>query len=1260
MFEKIKHYTRNWFTTKSLSNWFTTRSLGEVWPIILLLLISGIVCLLNFTPNTFLSGWDTLHPEFNFSLNLERAFFGVFRVEQGLGAVAAHSHMADIPRMVILYLEHFVLPLNLLRYLYIFLNIILGPIGMYLLLNKYFLKQKTASFLGALFYLLNLGTMQIFNVPFEMFTTLFATLPFIIYFTNGFLRENNKRIQYLLGFCISILFTSPSAYAATLWLVFFGCLVLYILSICIINFREKKHQLKDGFLLIFLTILLNLFWLSPNIYFVLNHGLDVQNANINLLFSDQAFLKNKEFGNLSSLLLLKSFYFDWNVYTGNNSFGYLLNPFIEYLKNLPILTLGYGFGLSLVIGAIYTAKKLKKNSIPIFILLMISLFFLINNNFPTGFLFTFLQDKIPFFKEALRFPDDKIFNIYVFLISIFFGYFCLFIIEKLNKQKVALFTIAVIVIIIGYNFPSFQGNFINKAMRVEIPKNYFRLFDYFNKQPSDTKVANLPINSPYGWVYYDWYPSTSSGQVYKPSFQGAGFLYFGIKQPLLDRDFDRWSPYNESYYREMSYAIYKKDVRLLTNVINKYNIGFIFIDKSVSDPQNPKTTLFFDESKKLIKLTGLLKETKSFGKIEVFKLNIKIAEASTVNTNINILPLTKTTYDDSAFNLYGDYITGRFNINFNNINYPFRDLIDNQSRLHNNILSLDSEKITLTPGFKVNNFKTQSLSQNLRFIPSDIILERKDRRLNISFYPNTPIFDNTPSSLPIKGSFDLLSASNNLYLSINENEVFKLNQLLNNTPLVIGKAVLKNGDNRIVLFDSSTIIPVDYTSQIINPFFSNCDNGTNPSATISDSGINIKGKGNICVLVPLGFFQSEDNQDQTILTNFGFEYKGNSKISACIFSQENSTCLYYITPQKMNNLYTLTFPLKQNDVSKRAIKIFFDQKPNFVQNIKLTNLFSSYSNSISQINIDKQILNNSFINSSDISFSKIYLSNNIIYDPDFDITKIKKTDNDCGENSSGLTKEIVNIKGIDTIKYSANIGSFCDHFSFPNFLHKQGLLLAIESKNESGLPLTLCITNYTTRRCDIYTNLSFNKDFKKEVFLLAPTDENGTGYDVNLENLGIKGSPSVNYLKSIEFIPIPYGFLSNISEGIVNIPSLFAGKIEKVIKYNPLMFSVKTNSKPTILNLNYSFEKGFKAYTINCKSELACFIKTSLAPLFSKEIKHVLVNNWSNGWIIDKSNIKDQNSKIAIVFVPQYLEFLGFVIVVMVFTSLLIKVKTNK
>src|SRR3989338_2000063 len=104
-----------------------------------------IIAIINYKPGTYLTGWDTLHPEFDFGLNLKRLIFGVWRSDQGLGAVAGHFPLADLQRGIILWLFYFIFPLSFLRYLYIFLCLLFGPIGVYFLL-KHLLKNKSHGF----------------------------------------------------------------------------------------------------------------------------------------------------------------------------------------------------------------------------------------------------------------------------------------------------------------------------------------------------------------------------------------------------------------------------------------------------------------------------------------------------------------------------------------------------------------------------------------------------------------------------------------------------------------------------------------------------------------------------------------------------------------------------------------------------------------------------------------------------------------------------------------------------------------------------------------------------------------------------------------------------------------------------------------------------------------------------------------------------------------------------------------------------------
>ena len=51
-----------------------------------------------------------------------------------------------------------------------------------------------------------------------------------------------------------------------------------------------------------------------------------------------------------------------------------------------------------------------------------------------------------------------------------------------------------------------------------------------------------------------------------------------------------------------------------------------------------------------------------------------------------------------------------------------------------------------------------------------------------------------------------------------------------------------------------------------------------------------------------------------------------------------------------------------------------------------------------------------------------------------------------------------------------------------------------------------------------------------------------------------------------------------------------------------------------------------------------------------KLLNHVLINNWANGWQINNETMKQSNNEIiCIIFWPQYLEFLGFELLIIVF-----------
>ena len=98
---------------KQFQRWF--------WPLVLMVLVLGLASV-TYKPGTWLSGWDTLHSEFDFPLALKRAWSGVWQEHQGMGAVASQAHMTDLVRLPWLVLLWMFLPLSALRYGFFFLT----------------------------------------------------------------------------------------------------------------------------------------------------------------------------------------------------------------------------------------------------------------------------------------------------------------------------------------------------------------------------------------------------------------------------------------------------------------------------------------------------------------------------------------------------------------------------------------------------------------------------------------------------------------------------------------------------------------------------------------------------------------------------------------------------------------------------------------------------------------------------------------------------------------------------------------------------------------------------------------------------------------------------------------------------------------------------------------------------------------------------------------------------------------------------------
>ncbi len=624
-----------------------------IFPLVLLL-VGLWLCFTNYTPGTYLIGWDSLHPEFNFPEAFRRVWQGVWRGEQGLGAIAAHSHMSDWPRISFLWLESFILPTSFLRYSYVYLCLILGPLGVYFFLKDVFIKEKDskwilpAAFLGALFYLLNLSTLQNFYVPFEMFPSAFATLPWLFLSGLKYLRDG-KKTNLLLWLAIVIL-SSPMAYAATLWYASFAGLFIFLAFYLLVS-SPRKIKLKRLLALFVTAVFLNLYWILPSIYSVANQSSVIANAGINRIFSQEAFLRNADHGNFQDILLQRNFLFDWrNFDFASDKFGNLLEAWRVYLINPTVLAVGYMLAGIVLLGLILTVLKRNKVGLATVPLLVFCLFFLLNINAPLGDLYSYFYKHFGIFAEGLRMPFTKFSILYQFLTSFYFGYFAFIFLTKKSRIPSlrvtfakASFIVLAAAALLYFMLPAFKGNLIGKNVRKEIPIEYQKLFDWVKANPYG-RVALFPINSKYGWEYRSW------------GYEGSGFLTYGIPNPILYRDFDRWSNGNEDFYNQSSFSLYTNDTRTFISTLKKYQVKYLLLDESIINPGGTSDILKIPELDNLFLNSGY-RQVATFGFLKVFETDY----GSEVTTPPRYTEISSAISEhllvDPLYLEYGDYLT---------------------------------------------------------------------------------------------------------------------------------------------------------------------------------------------------------------------------------------------------------------------------------------------------------------------------------------------------------------------------------------------------------------------------------------------------------------------------------------------------------------------------------------------------------------------------------------------------------------------------
>lgn len=600
--------------SKKLLHWLKS-NFFDFFFIASLIAISSFVAFKNYTPGAFLLGWDNLVPELNFGLNIGRSLSSVWQEYQGLGILGGMAHATDFPRQLFLsILTRFdLVNESFVRYFWTFLMFSVGPLGVYYLVSRAILfgrgnmSKKIAGFVSAVFYIFNLATVQVFFVPFETFSGFFGFLPWFLAFAIQYLHEGKRKHLILFG---TFSFLGAGAfYVQTLFVVF--VVFLAVLSIESV-IRNKKKGFVRSLKLALVTILINSFWLAPAGYFTITNAGVTTTSHINSIATPETQLMNKARSNFENIISLRGYWFDYYDWNSSGEYSLLYQDWIDYLENPFVDKIFLALFAVSAIGLVLSLLKAKKIfGISFIVLFGISYYMLSGGE----------VSFIPYLTEAFRNVFTKWSNAFALVLGVGVGYF-VFLLGDFSfsiKNKIGrifaqtiyiLFTTVVILESVYIAFPVLQGKLISDSMKVSLPSYYPEVVNYFKNIDSSKRIAAFPFTDFWGWQFNDW------------GYRGSGFIWYGIPQPILSRNFDVWSPLNEQFYKEANHALFWGSVTDLERVLTKYQVSYILFDNSIVEMGNPDSFLNIEKQKSFLESSDLISRQAVFGKITIYKITL--------------------------------------------------------------------------------------------------------------------------------------------------------------------------------------------------------------------------------------------------------------------------------------------------------------------------------------------------------------------------------------------------------------------------------------------------------------------------------------------------------------------------------------------------------------------------------------------------------------------------------------------------------------
>ncbi|MBU1970382.1 hypothetical protein KJ605_01235, partial [Patescibacteria group bacterium] len=632
-------------------------------------------------------------------------------------------------------------------------------------------------------------------------------------------------------------------------------------------------------------------------------------------------------------------------------------------------------------------------------------------------------------------------------------------------------------------------------------------------------------------------------------------------------EFDRWNLTNEKSFMEISTAVYAEDILALERLLTKYKIRWLLLDESVVTPAQDEKQLFYPQLKALLTSSQKIKLEKDFGwGLAVYKYfpDETFVLQERLSTYYGAADSTFKEFTDPIFNTYGNYASNGTK------SYPFVGMTNYDESISRAYMSSDDTNIYLNNSLA---FSTISADPSNNFFQYEVSLQLIGGAYSLEFSP-------------VESSFEVDFAYN---LGQVRPEVTAVS--INGTTFAFVA-----GNLGTVLLDPSKAVEVALFSRSQNllegvDFFAvleSCSQvGTQTSYTIQRvTGGFVLSAQNVdaCVTVDLAKYLGEQNEGNNFEVQIGAGDLARQEI--CVLDGTTGLCAN--PPLKSGRTYFKAvsgtdYRLRLFARGKKAVNHEVTVVYGDLQFYQLINedLFNFKPGVVEQ----KELVLDTWRFKKDPSYSG-------------NSTKLVNNPRICNSGSTSFDKSKISVIGsfgTPFIRYESHGESLCDSFEFPSFSHASGAVLEIRSRNVTGMPLRICLTNEYSKRCDLYVSLAKSSDFATQYFVVPPMGK-GSGYTVSLSNLVFGTSVSINDLEYVGLIPFPYSLVKNI--------------------HKPL------KQGTNLLVYNQAFEQGWIAL---------CGFKPCVG-------EHVLVNNWANGWVFSHPVAA---KAVFIVYWPQILEYAG-------------------